>query len=192
MVWRIRVRLLASAHPKLASNTILTVAACLGSILSYHYLTLPHTLPGQETFTSNTIKQLTNPLALSLAHNTALPGGPSGQLLPPGALAPDRSYANSYAWGQCTWYVAGRRPIPAGWGNAAAWYYHAIANGWRVGTVPAVGAIAWTSAGAYGHVSLVENISPNNARIYVSEMNVRGVGVKSYAWIKASSVKYIY
>ncbi len=133
-----------------------------------------------------------------------LPGGPSGQLLPPGspaaAPAPTRIYlasaslraANSYSWGQCTWYVAARRNVPSGWGNANQWYYHAKAAGWPVGTSPAPGAIAWTGAGWYGHVAYVEQVSAGGASVYISEMNYRGVGVKSYRWVSASSFKYIY
>jgi hypothetical protein len=121
-----------------------------------------------------------------------LPGGPTGDLLPPGTLAPDRQYANHYSWCQCTWYVAGRRQIPNGWGNARQWYYNATASGWHVGPTPAVGAVAWTPAGYYGHVALVEQVSAGGGSVYISEMNYRGVGVKSFRWAAASAFKYIY
>jgi surface antigen len=112
-------------------------------------------------------------------------------------MAPDRTYANSYARGQCTWYVASRRQIPPKWGNAAAWYYHASASGWSVGTTPAVAAIAWNPAysygsSRYGHVALVEQISANGASVYISEMNYRGIGIKSFRWVPANHFKYIY
>jgi surface antigen len=126
------------------------------------------------------------------AHVSSLPGGPSGQLLPPGTMAADRTYANNYARGQCTWYVAGRRQIPAGWGNAKSWYYNASASGWKVGNVPAIAAVAWTSAGYYGHVALVEKVSDDGQSVYISEMNYRGVYIKSYRWAPASSFRYIY
>ncbi|GAC1371970.1 MAG: hypothetical protein NVSMB39_6150 [Candidatus Saccharimonadales bacterium] len=112
--------------------------------------------------------------------------------MPPGAMAPFATYRNSYAWGQCTWYVASRRQIPPNWGNANSWYYHAVSTGWKVGTVPAVAAVAWTGAGYYGHVALVEQVSADDRQVYVSEMNYRGVGVKSFRWAPASSFKYIY
>jgi surface antigen len=133
-----------------------------------------------------------NNVVQSVAHASILPAGPSGQLLPPGTVAPDRTYSNSYAGGQCTWYVASRRQIPSGWGNAAAWYYHAAGSGWSVGNTPAVAAVAWTSAGYYGHVALVEQVSATGNQVYISEMNYRGVWVKSYRWAPASQFKYIY
>jgi surface antigen len=133
----------------------------------------------------------------TVAHAAALPGGPSGQLLPPGSMAPDNAYRNSYARGQCTWYVAGRRQIPGNWGNAGSWYYHAVSSGWSVGATPAVAAIAWNpaytnGAGYYGHVALVEQVSANGTQVYVSEMNYRGLGVKSFRWVPAKAFKYIY
>ncbi len=139
-----------------------------------------------------TATKANTPSVATAVHATILPSGPSGQLLPPGTMAPYKTYANSYAWGQCTWYVAGRRQIPSRWGNAVSWYYHATALGWSVGTVPAVAAIAWTPAGAYGHVALVEQVSTNGTMVLVSEMNYRGVGVRSTRWASAKSFKYIY
>lgn len=119
-----------------------------------------------------------------------LPGGPTGQLLPPGTLAAPYAYANSYSRGQCTWYVAGRRPIPRGWGNAATWYGRARAAGWGVGSKPAVGAVAWTSSGSYGHVALVEAIDGSD--VLVSEMNYLGTYKIDKRWVRATSFQYIY
>lgn len=165
---------------------------------SWHYVTTHRELPGQAKMAA-----LTNPLTTDTRASNpdtlngvsaarALPGGPTGQLLPPGSLAADRTYANSYSRGQCTWYVAGRRQLPNNWGNAVSWYYHATASGRAVGTTPAVGAIAWTPVGRYGHVALVEQVSSGGTQVYISEMNYRGVGVKSYRWVSAKSFKYIY
>lgn len=128
----------------------------------------------------------------SVAHADALPTGPTGQLLPPGTMAPNKTYKNSYAWGQCTWYVAGRRQIPRDWGNARDWLRHAKSAGWSTGAVPAVAAIAWTSAGTYGHVALVEQISPDASQVLISEMNFRSVNVKTVRWVDTSDFKYIY
>ena len=125
-------------------------------------------------------------------HAAVLPSGPSGQLLPPGTMVQEKTYQNSYANGQCTWYVAGRRQIPANWGNAVSWYFHAASSGWSIGTLPAVAAIAWTPAGRYGHVALVEQVSADGSQVYVSEMNYRGVGVKSFRWVRSTQFKYIY
>ncbi|HEY6736341.1 MAG TPA: CHAP domain-containing protein [Candidatus Saccharimonadia bacterium] len=124
-----------------------------------------------------------------------LAAGPTGQLLPPGIMAPYGTYFNTYVKGQCTWYVATRRAVPNGWGNANAWYYHALASGWKVGTTPAVAAIAWTAVGAggLGHVALVENISADHTAVYISEMNFNGrPGVVNRRWVAASAFKYIY
>ncbi len=169
---------------------------------SLHYIFVTsHTLPGTTTAVTTpghaaavTGASLLLPVAnlASATHAQLLPGGPSGQLLPPGTMAPDRTYANNYARGQCTWYVAGRRQIPAGWGNAAAWYYHAVNSGWSVGTIPAIAAVAWTPAGAFGHVALVEQVSDDGRQVYISEMNYRGIGVKSFRWASTASFKYIY
>ena len=123
---------------------------------------------------------------------TSLPGGPSGDPMPPGYLAPDYAYANTYTKGQCTWYVAGRREIPNNWGNAVTWYWNASASGYKTGTTAAVGAIAWTGEGRYGHVALVEDISSDGRSVYIAEMNYRGAYVKSHRWAPVSAFKYIY
>jgi len=38
----------------------------------------------------------------------------------------------------------------------------------------------------------MEQVSANGASVLVSEMNYRGVGVKSTRWVAASAFKYIY
>lgn len=193
--WRTQLQLIARTHPKLLSNLILVLAAWGGLSFSYNYLTDNRSLTGQSAYAgvmAGTGAPKLNTANLAEARVAALPGGPSGLLLPPGSMAPDRTYANSYARGQCTWYVAGRRPLPRNWGNAKSWYYHALNSGYKVGTAPAIAAIAWTSAGYYGHVALVEQVSADNKRVLISEMNYRGVGVKSTRWVAASAFKYIY
>jgi surface antigen len=127
-----------------------------------------------------------------VAKAAELPDGPTGQLLPPGTLAPVRTYANGYAAGQCTWYVAGRRPVPGNWGNARTWYNRAQAAGWSVGTTPAKAAIAWTSAGYYGHVAVVEDVDVASNTVLVSEMNYTGLYRISKRWVNANAFKYIY
>jgi surface antigen len=101
------------------------------------------------------------------------------------------SYGNGYAFGYCTWYVAGRRSIPGNWGDARSWYYNAQFSGYDVGSAPAVGAIAWTSAGWYGHVAYVESVS--GGMVTVSEMNYNGNWDRvTSRTVPASSFKYIY
>lgn len=110
------------------------------------------------------------------------------------AAAPTRySFrGNGYAYGYCTYYVAGRRPIPNGWGDARSWYYNAQFSGFRVGRTPAVGAIAWTPRGYYGHVALVEQV--NGSMVQVSEMNYNGNWNRvTSRWVNYSEFSgYIY
>lgn len=81
-----------------------------------------------------------------------------------------------FPFGQCTWYVATKVPIP--WlGNAWQWYSAAEAAGWPVGATPRVGAVMvdWESR-YYGHVAYVEAVNPDGSWA-VSEMNYIGWGV---------------
>jgi hypothetical protein len=130
--------------------------------------------------------------ATQLPSIATLPQDPTGLILPPIPMAPDYTYQNNYDLGQCTWYVAGRRKVPSSWGNADTWYESAISDDWSVGTTPAVGAIAWTPAGYYGHVALVEQVSADTRSVYISEMNYDGVGIKSFRWVPVTFFKYIY
>jgi surface antigen len=107
-------------------------------------------------------------------------------------VAPYGTYANNYDPGQCTWYVATRRKVPSNWGNANTWYYMAGLAGWSEGSVPKVGAIAWTGAGYYGHVAIVTQVSGNDSQVQVSEMNYYGPYARDTRWSSTSSFKYIY
>lgn len=100
------------------------------------------------------------------------------------------SYANTYSPGYCTWFVASRRPVPSGWGNARNWLANARAAGFATGSVPRVGAIAWTGAGAMGHVGLVTGV--NGSQATIAEMNYAGFGVVSTRVANASEFQYIY
>ena len=76
-------------------------------------------------------------------------------------------------------------------GDARNWYYAAQSYGYAVGSVPAVGAVAWTPNGYYGHVAYVEAV--NGDQVFISEMNYNGGwGVTSTRWASASSFSYIY
>lgn len=111
-----------------------------------------------------------------------------------GSVLPSYSFVgngNTYAWGNCTWYVASRRAVPAFWGDARSWYYNAQYSGYGVGSMPRVGAIAWTGAGWYGHVALVESVSGND--VTISEMNYGGnFGRVTYRTVPYSAFLYIY
>lgn len=100
------------------------------------------------------------------------------------------SYANSYSRGYCTFYVASQRSVPSGWGNARNWLANARAAGFATGNVPQVGAIAWTGAGAMGHVAIVRSVM--GSQILIQEMNYAGFGVVSSRVANASEFSYIY
>jgi N-acetylmuramoyl-L-alanine amidase len=90
------------------------------------------------------------------------------------------SVGNKYAWGYCTWYAYERRAqmgLSTGsfWGNANTWGLYARASGYPVSNKPTVGAILVDRAGYYGHVAVVESVSPNGD-IVVSEMNNAAYG----------------
>jgi surface antigen len=95
------------------------------------------------------------------------------------------SGGNTNAWGNCTWYAWERRlemgrPLPSGaLGNAAQWNSSLSAMGYRVDSVPEVGAI-FQNGGGYGHVGIVEGINSDGS-IEVSEMNNYSGG--GYNWI---------
>lgn len=99
--------------------------------------------------------------------------------------------ANGYAFGYCTYYVASRRYVPTSWGNANSWYYDAQYSGYKVGSAPAAGAIAWTGAGYYGHVAYVEKVQ--GGQVEVSEMNYNGGWDRvDTRWASAGEFRYIY
>ena len=127
----------------------------------------------------------------ALASNNALPAGSYLQVpygaAPAGALIADRFVvaasgvpavpadhgADTFPYGQCTWYVASRRNVTWG-GNAWVWY--AAAAGIRPeGHVPVQGAIAVFDIGWAGHVAYVEHVNPDGSFL-VSEMNFYGNG----------------
>lgn len=116
------------------------------------------------------------------------------QLIPTATIKEFTRYrrtGNNYAYGHCTFYVSNRRPdVPAGWGHARSWYAGAQRSGYRTGTTPAVGAIAWTPFGWYGHVALVEQVQGD--RVLISEMNFSGWNRISSRWVSSGEFKYIY
>ena len=103
---------------------------------------------------------------------------------------------NGYDYGYCTWYVASRIAVPANWGNANTWAYYAAQDGWTVSKSPRAGAIAQTTAGAFGHVAIVEAVSADGTMIKYSDMNgLAGWGRVGYSadWVPASHfMNYIY
>jgi N-acetylmuramoyl-L-alanine amidase len=89
-------------------------------------------------------------------------------LLGPGAWVPTVA-GNRFAFGNCTYYVYNRRPVP--WnGDAWAWYGNAQAMGFPTGRAPRAGSIMVTWESGYGHVAYVESANPDGSWV-VSEMN---------------------
>lgn len=83
---------------------------------------------------------------------------------------------NMYPVGQCTWGVKELAPwAHTYWGNATDWATNAAADGFTVGRLPVVGAIAvWTDPyGGYGHVAYVTAVWSETS-IEVLEANIGG------------------
>ncbi|WP_208422889.1 coiled-coil domain-containing protein [Latilactobacillus fragifolii] len=90
------------------------------------------------------------------------------------------SAGNSYAWGQCTWYVKSVAPWAGNnWGNGAQWGASAAAAGFRVDHTPAAGAIvsfaggqmvgSWAADGTYGHVAYVQSYDAAAGTITITQ-----------------------
>lgn len=92
---------------------------------------------------------------------------------------------NGYPYGWCTYYVATKRYVPTGWGNARSWLSSARRSGYSTGSSPAAGSIVVTSESGWGHVAYVESV--DGGSITISEMNYEGWGVVSRRTISASS-----
>lgn len=85
------------------------------------------------------------------------------------------SVGNLYAAGNCTWYAYERRmqlgrPVGSYWGNASTWDDAAASQGYLVNHSPVAGAVLVDNYGYFGHVAVVESVSPNGD-IVISEMN---------------------
>ncbi len=122
----------------------------------------------------------------SLASNSALPGGTFLQVplqaAPVGALIADRFVmaepgvpsvpsshgADTFPYGQCTWYVASRRDVTWG-GNAINWWWSA-AHIRPEGHVPVQGSIAVFRGTWDGHVAYVEHVNVDGT-FQIAEMN---------------------
>ncbi len=97
--------------------------------------------------------------------------------------------SHSYPYGQCTWWVAQKRPVPS-WGNANTWIDNAAASGYRVCRgrycIPEVGSIVFLKGHrVYGHVGYVERIEGD--QVIFSEMNYIGLGKMNYRGLNMGS-----
>ncbi|MFS9331835.1 SH3 domain-containing protein [Streptococcus mitis] len=81
---------------------------------------------------------------------------------------------------QCTSFAAFRLSgvngfeLPGAYGNAGEWGYRARSEGYRVDNKPAIGAIAWSTAGGYGHVAWVSNVMGDNIEIEEYNYDYKG------------------
>lgn len=98
------------------------------------------------------------------------------------------SSGNTYTAGYCTWYVKNMRPdLPNNLGNAETWVSRAAAQGIPTGSTPQVGA-----AGQRGnHVVYVEAVN-GDGTVTISEMNHKGLYVRTVRTLPASYFMYIY
>jgi surface antigen len=129
---------------------------------------------------------------------SAAPAGavPSSAVVPlpsgvPGVPTSQASHGVNpkFPWGQCTYYVSTRRNVP--WnGDAWTWFSNARAYGRPEGKVPVQGAIAVMWGSWYGHVAYVERVNPDGSFV-VSEMNVKGVGVRDERTMTVTSIPLI-
>ena len=106
-------------------------------------------------------------------------------------IAPAYTYGNSYAPGNCTYFIASVKNIPSNLGNANQWAYNASAQGVTVSRVPIVGSVAQNTTDSWlGHVALV--IGVDGDQVLLREMNYQGFGVISERWANVSQYQYIY
>lgn len=101
------------------------------------------------------------------------------------------STANSYDYRSCTWWVKHWRPsVGNNWGNANNWGYAAQSQGWTVSNIPVVGAVAWSTAGYYGHVALVLELRGD--AVLIQEGNYDFNGSVRTIEVPTSTYRYIY
>ena len=93
---------------------------------------------------------------------------------------------------QCTSFAAFRLSgvngfeLPGAYGNAGEWGYRARREGYRVDNTPAIGSIAWSTAGGYGHVAWVSNVMGDN--IEIDEYNYDYKGNYNKRIVKANKM----
>ena len=116
------------------------------------------------------------------------------------------SAGNSYAWGQCTWYVKSVAPWAGNnWGNGNQWGASAAAAGFTVNNSPAAGAIvsfaggqmvgSWAADASYGHVAYVQSYNAATDTITISQggMGFSSPGGPNVQTVSgASSFTYIH
>jgi surface antigen len=167
-----------------------------GGLYVISMLNVPKFIRPAAGVSTPTIPSLPAELASEIAAAPALAPKPvqpysTGNVDIPTHAAPlVTSSGNTYAWGNCTWWVAILRsrnsnPIPNSWGNATTWASRAADDGYLVDHTPAPGAIMQRSGGL-GHVAFVESVDPDGTW-HISEMNVVGLDVVSHKSLPLSA-----
>ena len=93
---------------------------------------------------------------------------------------------------QCTSFAAFRLSgvngfeLPGAYGNAKEWGYRARREGYRVDNIPAIGSIAWSTEGGYGHVAWVSNVMGD--MIEIEEYNYGYTGAYNKRVVKANTM----
>jgi surface antigen len=109
------------------------------------------------------------------------------------------SGADLYPHGQCTWYVATKRPdlpyFPGESGDAKNWIQSAQKRDIPTGTTPRLGAVAvfqpgQYGAGYYGHVAYVTAV--NDKTITVAEANYREQPIGSTRTLSRTGIRFVY
>ena len=107
--------------------------------------------------------------------------------------------ASLYPIGQCTWWVAIHRPdlpfFPGRSGDAMNWAKSAAAQGFPVGRMPVVGAVAVLQpgqygAGPFGHVAMV--VAVHGGKIRISGTGLNAEGGNDSRTISSRGLRFIY
>ena len=125
----------------------------------------------------------------AIAAQWVVPNADNLPAIPAEQLQHAGSSNGAFPWGQCTYYVSTKRKVD--WnGDAWMWFRNARGAGRPEGRVPVAGAIVVMWGGWVGHVAYVEKVDPDGSFL-ISEMNVRGVGVRDERTVTVSSIDLI-
>lgn len=112
--------------------------------------------------------------------------------------------ANTYPWGQCTYYVKMVAPwVGNNWGNATSWANSARNVGFTVDRNPAAGSVIvftagqwvgdWRSDTTYGHVAYVQSVNGDSVTITQGGMGFRNpTGPNTQTISGAGQFQYIH
>ena len=115
---------------------------------------------------------------------------------------PEQWSSRNFAYRNCTDWVAWRLNNTNGvafhnhfggrqWGNANTWDDTARALGYAVNSTPAVGAVAQTDAGGFGHVAWVRSVNAGGT-VTVEDYNCAGTGVYAARTVAVGTYRYIH